>query len=190
MGRLEDELISFLQTITVVEFPTFPWLTNKFENLDTELRDVFDTLNGSHLGLSRKRTVRLRPDAFLPKFNCLFEFDEVQHFTIERKKSLQVYPANCVLGFNRDNYIELCDRSEQAAHQKGAAGYRKATAEFPFEGGRHAQRALFDAFRDLLPARHQLAPTKRFNEFDLHRIRKLDEKGKVSAMTNFLGPAA
>jgi hypothetical protein len=53
------------------------------------------------------------------------------------------------------------------AMSKGTGGYRRSTQEFPFPGGRHAQRALFDITRDLLPVRHGLRPTIRTSEFDV-----------------------
>ena len=74
------------------------------------------------------------------------------------------------LDFDLERYRELCRVNASVALKKGAGGYRRSTQEFPFPGGRHAQRALFDAMRDLLPVKHGLNPTIRISEFDVPRL--------------------
>jgi len=44
------------------------------------------------------------------------------------------------------------------------------TANFNFYGGRTAQRAYLDCFRDLLPQVYKLRPTLRINEFEVKGI--------------------
>jgi hypothetical protein len=167
LGKAEKNFIEVLRSITRVEERTFPWLKNTFDTKDPPISRIFTTLNGDFAGLLGKRESRLRPDAFLPDLNCLLEFDEVQHFTDQRATALSLYPRNATLGFDREDYITLCKRHGGSAKEKGAAGYRRPTSEFPFLGGRHCQRALFDTLRDLLPLRNGLSPTLRIPEFEV-----------------------
>jgi hypothetical protein len=171
VGSAERNFIGTLQSITRVEARTFPWLTNTFDPDDKEVAAVFRALDGNLSGLQSKRESKLRPDAFLPDLNCILEFDEVQHFTSQRETALSLYPAELKLGFDRAHYISLCRKHRDAAMKKGAAGFRRPTAEFPFLGGRHCQRALFDTLRDILPLRNGLSPTIRIAEIDVLNLR-------------------
>ena len=47
-------------------------------------------------------------DYFLPKYNCFVEFDEQQHFTSPRLKSLDLYPNDIHLGFDKIKWKNLC----------------------------------------------------------------------------------
>lgn len=78
----------------------------------------------------------------------ILETDEIQHFTTDRLQALKSYPLETRLGYDRREYIALCERWRT----RGGDRYRaaKATKEFPRAGGRRAQRAYFDACRDLL----------------------------------------
>jgi hypothetical protein len=76
----------------------------------------------------------------------IVEVDEIQHFTSDRLSTLRLYPATSDLAFDLDAYVSLC----KTWRVKGD-GYRSAkpTVDFPHPGGRRAQRAYFDAMRDL-----------------------------------------
>src|SRR5690606_32951581 len=85
-----------------------------------------------------------------------------------RKLTLQYYPEHTLpIAFDRERYSRWCAQYSEQALRKGPAGYRKPVQEFPWEGGRAAQRALFYLLKDLLPIRYGLAPTIRFAEFEL-----------------------
>jgi len=130
---------------------------------------VFRALGGDPKGLGQKRPRRLAPDAYLPApYNCLFEYDEAQHFTRHRRVTLDHYPTEFLYGFAVDKWQAYCDKYSLVAEAKGAAGYRAPKIEFPFEGGRHAQRALFDTLRDFAPPLHGLCPTIRVSEFEFN----------------------
>jgi hypothetical protein len=66
-----------------------------------------------------------------------------------------------------ERWKQLCK-----THKDKADKYRKAkaTTDFNFAGGRTAQRAYLDCFRDLLPLLHGLQPTVRINEFEVTDI--------------------
>ena len=162
-----------------VERRKFNWLTNKIIPSEEELWRIFSILGGEAEAMQSKGSRRLTPDGYLPKFNCIIEFDELQHFTEFRLQTLLHYPADMYLGFDIESYRSWCDEYSIKALKKGPSGYRKPRPEFPFEGGRAAQRALFDTFRDLLPSRHGLNPTIRISEFQLPSL--LSDKEKAVA---------
>jgi hypothetical protein len=74
------------------------------------------------------------------------EVDEFQHFTSWRLTTLSNYPENASLGFDRDEYERLCrawsGKADRYRASKPARGFPTAK--------RSAQRAYFDAVRDLL----------------------------------------
>jgi hypothetical protein len=184
VGSAERNFIGMVQSITRVEARTFAWLTNTFDPDDEDISAVFRALGGDLSGLQSKRESKLRPDAFLPDLNCILEFDEVQHFTRQREIALSLYPAELKLGFDRAYYMSLCQMHQDAAMRKGAAGFRRPTAEFPFLGGRHCQRALFDTLRDILPLRNGLSPTIRISEIDLVKLG--DAKSALAEVSRIL----
>lgn len=159
MGRTEREFMSALLAggYDMQRNRTVPWLTTR-GHLDGALVDVvpsevlavlrriFLRLGGKEDLLSTKRILRLRPDAFLDE--RILELDEIQHFSSARLATLALYPDNAALGFDRHQYERLCSRWAP----RGGDGYRaaKQTREFPQRGGRTAQRAYFDALRDLI----------------------------------------
>ena len=145
----------------------FDWLTNRITPSEEALWRIFIALDGDPEGMQSKRSCRLTPDGFLPEYECIIEFDELQHFTAFRSQAFEHYPEDVHLGFDIDTYRSWCDQHAISALKKGASGYRKRKPEFPFDGGRAAQRALFDACRDLLPPWHGLKPTIRISEFEL-----------------------
>ena len=129
----------------------FDWLTNRITPSEEALWRIFIALDGDPEGMQSKRSCRLTPDGFLPEYECIIEFDELQHFTAFRSQAFEHYPEDVHLGFDIDTYRSWCDQHAISALKKGASGYRKRKPKFPFDGGRAGQRALFDACRDLLP---------------------------------------
>jgi hypothetical protein len=127
---------------------------------------IYSTLGGERRSL--KRMQRLRCDAYFGgNHNFILEFDEIQHFSSDRARTLQMFPGDLHLGFDKAHYLALCNQ-----HWERADAYRRAkqTADFRFVGGRTAQRAYFDAFRDILPMLHGLRPTVRISEFEVSGI--------------------
>lgn len=181
MGKNQQMIEGLLQNslnIVIDKKKRFPWLKNKpapedFDKFYGVAMDIFNALGGNEKGLGRKRLIRLVPDCYLPPpYNCLFEFDEIQHFTEYKLKALQLYPDQIQYGFDLDYYKRLCQKYSQEALRKGAGTYRAPKVEFPFENGRAAQRAFFDMFRDFLPTLHELNPTIRITELELEDILK------------------
>lgn len=152
---------------------SFPWLVNKhleedFGEYYEAIDSIFTELGGDRTGLDNKRKRELKPDCYFGgKYNFIFEYDELQHFTKYKKNALQNYPSDLEYNFDIKRYMHYCNKYNAEAIKKGPSGYRKQKMEFPFENGRATQRAYLDAFRDLLPTLHGLNPTLRISEFDI-----------------------
>ena len=78
-------------------------------------------------------------DFFIPSKNLIIEYDERQHFTEQRAKSLAHYPLDLNLGFDKDKWCEACENI-------------KAIDNDPIY--RDEQRAFYDSVRDILAARN------------------------------------
>jgi hypothetical protein len=184
MGQLQKRFFELAAELgfSLHPQPRFPWLTNRPDLQDpsnADLKQIFLALDGDLGSLAAKRERSLEPDGFLTQFNQILEFDEFQHFTKRRSRTLDLYPSAARLGFDKDKLKYLCETHFSIAESKGPAGYRAPKPEFPFQGGRHSQRAFFDACRDLLPAKYGLGPTIRVFETDIPSLQKgSDEQAK------------
>ncbi|HET8809647.1 MAG TPA: hypothetical protein VFM65_05220 [Flavobacteriaceae bacterium] len=149
------------------------WFINKhteknFGNNYASICRIFTTLNGDFTKNQSKRSMLLNCDAYFGgEYNFIFEFDEFQHFNSSRQKTFEHYPENIKLNFDVNEWKKLCTN-----HKEKADKYRKnkTTIDFNFLGGRTAQRAYLDCFRDLLPEIQGLNPTLRINEFEVSGI--------------------
>ncbi len=166
----------------------FDWLINKhhqeqFGEYFLMIEKLFSDLGGDVLRNRAKRSMRLTSDAFIGGgYKCILEFDEIQHFSTARLATLRSIPENYPLGFDRSEYINLC-----RDHCVSADSYResKTTVDFPFRGGRTAQRAYFDLFRDLLPPIFGLNPTVRIHEFETARFCSTHESAVAFVESKF-----
>ena len=171
MRKKQNKFFQIVRELGIdVENRKFEWLTNQVTPSERGLWQMFIDFKGNPKGMQGKRCCKLNPDGYLPEYNCIIEFDEVQHFTEYRLRTLMHYPSYFRFGFDIDAYRVWCIQHSERALKKGQSGYRKPKPEFPFQGGRAAQRALFDACRDLLPPRYGLNPTIRISEFQLHSL--------------------
>jgi len=151
----------------------FDWFINKHqvEHFKTNFQiidNIFNSLKGNREALEKKGKRALDCDAYFGgEYNFIFEFDEYQHFSSARFKTFEYYPSDLKLNFNINQWKKYCLENKARADK-----YRKSktTVDFNFEGGRTAQRAYLDCFRDLLPQFHDLNPTLRLNEFEVDTI--------------------
>lgn len=178
MGKRETQFFATAHTLGLrIDLkPKFNWLTNTIlrseqEESHDQLTRIFHALGGDLSGMQDKRKVCLEPDAYLPDYHCILEFDELQHFTREREKTLLLYQNTIDLGYDLPAYIELCAENYWLAHAEKRKGFSKPVKEFPFEGGRRCQRALFDTMRDVLSPENGLRPTMRISCFEVPSIR-------------------
>lgn len=111
----------------------------------SRLKAIFRALGGDADAQAEKRMTPLTGDFVEATTDALIEIDESQHFTSFRATTLEMYPAEASLGYDRDHYLELCaewaPRSDRYRASKGAVAFG--------EGGRQRQRAYHDALRDL-----------------------------------------
>lgn len=138
---------------------TLPWLSNH-GHLNPALADVvpettlailnsIHELLGGNAGLltGKRAGSSPRPDFVLASANLIVEVDEIQHFTSERFVTLGLYPRNAQLAFDIDEYRALISQWSGVADKYRAV---KPAVDFPHAGGCRAQRAYFDAVRDLV----------------------------------------
>lgn len=187
--RLEVGIIALVAEVLGVpaeRHAQFEWLKNKptaehFGDYYRSILHLFEELAGDTDGLFGKADGYLTPDAYFREpYHFIFEFDELQHFTAARRKTLMLYPANAPLAFDRGQYLRFCEEHHEPALRKGTARFRRKTADFPFVNGRAAQRAFFDTFRDWLPPLHGLRPTLRIAEFEVADILSGELTGKAA----------
>lgn len=96
-----------------------------------------------------QRIVRPRADLMHKESGVIIEVDEIQHFTSHRLLSFESYPDDAPLGFDLEDYRELCAQHHVKADK--AWGTKKTATFGPRSRGR--QRAFYDALKDLsLPA--------------------------------------
>jgi hypothetical protein len=109
------------------------------------LSQIHAALGGRDDLLASKRAQYPKVDFFLAN-DTIVELDEIQHFSSERLVSLNHYEGMRV-DLDVSAYRELVAVFRSVADKAWA---QKTAADFPFPGGRRAQRAYLDAVRDLL----------------------------------------
>jgi hypothetical protein len=135
-----------------------PWLTRN-GHLTPEIRDrlpsdvvkaldrILTALGGDAVTLAAKTRGAMSADFLLEPHGVVVEYDEIQHFTTARQKTLALYPPDTPLGFDLAAYGQLV-KCWRARGDRGFA--HKQAPEFPGDAGRQRQRAYFDALRDLV----------------------------------------
>ncbi len=177
--KLITEILGKILNEEAQKSKKFDWFVNKHskENFGKHfltIDKIFKSLNGDINANQMKRSVSLDCDAYFGgKYNFIFEFDEFQHFSSSRQKTIENYPPDLKVNFDLVNWKKLCQ-----IHKGKADNYRKTktTTDFNFVGGRTAQRAYLDCFRDLLPEIQGLNPTLRINEFEVFGISRVDKE--------------
>lgn len=132
----------------------FPWLVVPSPNeMKEPLAGIFQSLQSMRGFSEFTRAGRvLRCDFYIPNERLIVEYDERQHFTIQRARTLSLYPAELSLAFNRQEWITACNSIKATDHNP------------PY---RDEQRAFYDSMRDILAAQngHRLVRL-RYGEFD------------------------
>jgi hypothetical protein len=175
--KLITQLVSKVLGQGPVLNQSFGWMANKHSTLAFKehaswIESIFMELKGNIVQNEAKRTQLLKCDAYFGgEYKFIFEFDEFQHFSSRRLLTLLRYPDKVPLNFMIGDWMEFC-----RIHHGKADAYRKnkMTLDFNFNGGRTAQRAYLDCFRDLLPPLYDLNPTLRICEFEVSDISKTD----------------
>lgn len=119
----------------------FDWLeVPDYDSMEGVLKEIYDRLV-SFRGYKDFPTpgYKLSCDFFIPSKKIIIEYDERQHFTEQRAKSLSHYPVNLNLGFDINKWREACESI-------------RATDPDPIY--RDEQRALYDSVRDIFATRN------------------------------------
>lgn len=117
----------------------FPWLVvPPPEQMDGTILAIFEALEAMR-GYSTFASPGkfLRCDFVVPAQRLVIEYDERQHFTMQRAKSLELYPPELDLGFNPQEWLTTCYVTR---------------ATDPTPPYRDEQRAFYDSLRDILAA--------------------------------------
>ncbi|GGF36349.1 hypothetical protein GCM10011519_07320 [Marmoricola endophyticus] len=142
-----------------------PWLNGRghlgiaddFSHVKEVLANIFEALGGQPDELASKPMRRLSGDFVHAPTGTFIEVDERQHFTSHRLKTLDLYPSGARLGFDIEEYRDLCRglaaKADRDFAHKAAAGFGP--------GGRPRQRAYNDALRDLVTPSMELPPVIR-----------------------------
>jgi hypothetical protein len=137
----------------VLDRQSLPWLCERghlaLPDAAAEARELLERIYlalGADLDLlGTARSNRLPGDFIHAATGTLIEIDESQHFTSPRLVTLDLYPPDLALGFDVDEYRELCRRWRRESD----AYYRTKAARGFGVGGRQKQRAYYDALRDV-----------------------------------------
>jgi len=122
---------------------SFEWLVvPERVSIDNDLMKIVDALS-SYRGYKNFFTPgwTLHVDYYIASHKLIIEYDERQHFTIPRAIALRNYPADMKLGFDKDEWINECE---------------KIKANDPTPYNRDETRAFYDSLRDILATRHGL----------------------------------
>lgn len=114
----------------------FPWLVlEKISDMGKAEQKIYNALVAIR-GFKEFYNIgtSLRCDYVLTKQKIIVEFDERQHFTIQRAVSFKAYPNNPTLFFDKNEWFNRCN--ELKAYDNDP----------PY---RDEQRAFFDSLRDL-----------------------------------------
>jgi hypothetical protein len=122
---------------------SFDWLRvpsmDKMDETMSRIHGRLCVIRGYHDFIKPGRP--LRCDFYIPNIGLVIEYDERQHFTMQRAATLRDYPTDLRLGFDKDEWIRACEKI-------------KATDPDPVY--RDEQRAFYDCLRDMLAARNGL----------------------------------
>lgn len=177
--KLITQIVSKVLNESAQTSKKFDWFINKHnkENFGkhySAIHKIFKLLNGDIVKNQTKRSVSLDCDAYFGgTYNFIFEFDELQHFSSARLQTIENYPEDLKLNYDLLAWKNLCQ-----THKNKADNYRrtKTSTDFSFVGGRTAQRAYLDCFRDFQAEVQGLNPTLRINEFEVVGISRVDKE--------------
>jgi hypothetical protein len=153
MGATEDAFAELARAdgIDLRRGVTQAWLTNAghlsvviADHLDEShaaaIRSIYLALGGDETLLAAKRSGSDPRLDFLLEANALaVEVDEIQHFTTDRLRTLDLYPPNAEVCFDINTYRTIIDRWSATGDRYRAS---KPTVDFPFAGGTFVMKAL------------------------------------------------
>ena len=122
-------------------------------SIGNELLNILDSIEAQrNIKIKGQKNHKLPCDYYLSEVNLVIEFDERQHFTLLRAASLQAYPSDIAIGFDKKRWIDLSEKI-------------KAGDNSPIY--RDEQRAFYDSLRDIIAPQVGLKPVVRIFEEDV-----------------------
>jgi hypothetical protein len=154
---------------------SFPWSAKPEDYALTPVAQSLESIRAALADLRGHRDFIKSPlippcDYYIPEQKLIVEFDESQHFTLQRSITLSLYPERLTLGFPLQRWRDLCHRID-------------ATDDKPVD--RDERRAWYDVLRDLVPTIHGFKPTVRLYADD-YAWCSLDAEN-ASDLDTFLG---
>jgi len=150
--RLLEKIFGKVEQNYKFEIGTYP---DDFKNtpIYDNLKLIYETLQ-AYRGFKEFVRAKSLPncDFFVLNPGFIVEFDESQHFTEPRRITLENYPKELILGFDKEKWIALCKEIKAKDNDP------------PY---RDEQRAWYDTLRDFLPSIIDLKPTIRLYAGDL-----------------------
>jgi very-short-patch-repair endonuclease len=128
----------------------FPWLiVPNVESMDSSIYAIYKAICSVRgiTGFATPGYKLLRFDFCIEGKRLIVEYDERQHFTMQRAAALKAYPDGLTVGFDISDWIGECDRIQ-------------ATDRSPPH--RDEQRAFYDSLRDIRASE---------NEYKIIRLR-------------------
>lgn len=136
--QLKEDFLSALENAfgEVLTEYRFPWLVLKgISEMDVPEQKIYNALMSMRGFKDFYRIgTSLRCDYVLPRQKIIVEFDERQHFTLQRAKSFEFYPDDTTVFFDKKIWSERC--YDLKAYDNDP----------PY---RDEQRAFFDSLRDI-----------------------------------------
>ena len=122
---------------------TCPWLiVPQLDKMDNTIRPIFQALRAMWSSSDFASPGRsLSCDYFIPSEKLIIEYDEIQHFTCQRAKSLELYPTDLQFGFDCKEWLTACQLIKA----------RDSDRKTPY---RDEQRAYYDSLKDILAAQN------------------------------------
>ena len=138
MKSCKHKLITILSTLysDLEKEVKFDWCTSHsifglYDNIYSSIKSY------KNFDFVPTRNTKLACDYVSRKSHLVIEYDEIQHFTYQRQLSLEAYPDDIKLYYNKETWIRLC----KELHRK----MNKKTDPY-----RDEKRALYDSIRDVM----------------------------------------
>lgn len=129
---------------------------------------VYDALKADYTVLCNIRKPYFSCDAYFGgDHRFIFEYDTLIDFNSYRESTLQFYPEDLKLNYDREEWLAYCAQYKQ---QADCYQYSQKVNGFEGPGGKAAKRALVDFLKDSQPYLEGLNPTLRICEFEIAGI--------------------
>ncbi len=114
----------------------FDWCTS--HSRSEELNKIYENIKSyRNEDFIPQRITQLSCDYVSHNGHIVIEYDEIQHFTIQRQLALEAYPKELQLLYDKDMWIKLCKEYHRSMNKRK-------------DPMRDEKRAFYDSIRDIL----------------------------------------